>query len=502
MKGIFSNVKKRVGNREVEAIPAGFDISGSPLSSSTHRDIVIPKRERSNSFGNGGKRSFGANTKADPRMRDLPALKDTPAGKRDALFQLKLQLCCVIFDHTDPDADKNGMETKWHTLIELKDYVNTPQGQKQMFSEANMPEIINMVQANICRALPPLTESYDPDEDEPVLEPAWPHLQVVYEFFLRFVVSAEVSAKAAKRHIDQSLCLWLIELFESEDPRERDYLKTILHRIYGKVMHHRGFIRRAIGNAFHRFVFETERHAGVAEMLEILGSIINGFAKPLKHEHVVFLRRALLPLHKPRAVKQYHQHLSYCVVQYVEKDADTVIPVVLALCRWWPWSSCAKQLLFLNELEEVLEVCSGAVTGTPCGAAVLREAMMPLATLLARCVGSTHFQVAERALFFWNNEQLVGPGGALSMANAGALLPLLLGPVRRHADGHWNAVVEGLASNVLKMFMDHDPVLFDRCSQDLLREEAETARQRLEADQRWAALERQVQATRATRLRD
>eukprot|EP00611_Tribonema_gayanum_P003229 TRINITY_DN12504_c0_g1_i4.p3 TRINITY_DN12504_c0_g1~~TRINITY_DN12504_c0_g1_i4.p3 ORF type:complete len:146 (+),score=43.20 TRINITY_DN12504_c0_g1_i4:58-495(+) len=111
-------------------------------------------------------------------------------------------------------------------------------------------------------------------------------------------------------------------------------------------------------------------------------------------------------------------------------------------------------------------------------------------------------QVAERALFFWNNEQLVGPGGALSMANAGALLPVLLGPVRRHADGHWNAVVEGLASNVLKMFMDHDPVLFDRCSQDLLREEAETARQRLEADQRWAALERQVQATRATRLRD
>ena len=25
----------------------------------------------------------------------------------------------------------------------------------------------------------------------------------------------------------------LLELFDSEDPRERDYLKTILHRIYG-----------------------------------------------------------------------------------------------------------------------------------------------------------------------------------------------------------------------------------------------------------------------------
>lgn len=27
-----------------------------------------------------------------------------------------------------------------------------------------------------------------------------------------------------------------LELFSSEDPRERDYLKTILHRIYGKIM--------------------------------------------------------------------------------------------------------------------------------------------------------------------------------------------------------------------------------------------------------------------------
>ncbi len=77
----------------------------------------------------------------------------------------------------------------------------------------------------------------------------------------------------------------LLELFDSEDPRERDYLKTILHRIYGKFMVHRPFIRKAINNVFFRFIFETERHNGIAELLEILGSIINGFALPLKEEH-------------------------------------------------------------------------------------------------------------------------------------------------------------------------------------------------------------------------
>lgn len=64
------------------------------------------------------------------------------------------------------------------------------------------------------------------------------------------------------------------------------------------------------------------------ELLEILGSIINGFAIPLKKEHLLFLQKALIPLHKPKCVPLYHQQLSYCIVQYVEKDLDTVMPVL------------------------------------------------------------------------------------------------------------------------------------------------------------------------------
>jgi len=41
-----------------------------------------------------------------------------------------------------------------------------------------MPDIMAMVKANICRALPPNNEDFDPEEDEPILENSWPHLQV------------------------------------------------------------------------------------------------------------------------------------------------------------------------------------------------------------------------------------------------------------------------------------------------------------------------------------
>jgi serine/threonine-protein phosphatase 2A regulatory subunit B' len=82
-------------------------------------------------------------------------------------------------------------------------------------------------------------------------------------------------------------------------------------------MSHRSLIRKAISHVFYRFVYETEKHSGVGELLEILGSIINGFALPLKAEHVVFLEKALIPLHHPRNVAGYYNQLCYWFVPTV-----------------------------------------------------------------------------------------------------------------------------------------------------------------------------------------
>lgn len=422
-------------------------------------------------------------------LKELPALRDCPPAKREALFIQKLQLCGVIFSFDDPTSDKRGKDMKRQTLLELVDYVNTPAGQK-IFTENVMPDLMACITANVCRALPPATDDFDPEEDEPVLEPAWPHLQVAYEFFLRFIVSSEVNAKAAKKYVDQKFCLQLVELFDSEDPRERDYLKTILHRIYGKFMSHRSFIRRAISNVFYRFVYETERHNGIGELLEILGSIINGFAIPLKKEHLQFLVRALIPLHKPKCVGLYHQQLSYCIIQYVEKDADTATPILNGFFKFWPWSCSGKQVLFLNELEEILELL---------GADQLAQISRTLFTNLARCLDSDHFQVVERTLFLWNNEHLVN-SGCLSRLNATQVLPIIYGPLYKNSSGHWNATVEGLAQNVLKMYMEYDLTLYDACTNNYFRDEEEARRKATAISERWNAIESIAQANVTKRM--
>lgn len=414
----------------------------------------------------------------------LPSFRDVPPAEKQNLFVQKLHICAFSFDFTDPSKQVREKEMKRQTLLELVDYANTGTGK---FTESVSEDIVFMIGSNLFRSLPPLrphdVSNFDAEEEEPSLDPSWPHLQIVYEFLLRYVVSNDTDAKVAKKYIDQQFVLKLLELFDSEDPRERDYLKTILHRIYGKFMVHRPFIRKAINNVFYRFVFETERHNGVAELLEILGSIINGFALPLKEEHKSFLQRALMPLHKPKCVAMYHQQLAYCVTQFVEKDSKLADPVLRGLLKYWPVTNSQKEVLFLGETEEILEL-----TQTP----EFQKIMMPLFRQLAKCLNSQHFQVAERSLFLWNNEYIVN----LVAQHRNQLLPIVLPALEDNSSSHWNPAVHGLTMNVRKMFQELDEQLYEDVKRRYESEQQQVRQLYESRDKRWSALQ-QVALNRA-----
>ncbi|XP_052176382.1 serine/threonine protein phosphatase 2A 57 kDa regulatory subunit B' beta isoform-like isoform X2 [Diospyros lotus] len=395
-------------------------------------------------------------------VETLPMLRDIPVSERQNLFLKKLQICCFQFDFSDTLKMVREKEIKRQTLTELVDYVQSGSGK---ITEGNQEEMIRMISVNIFRCFPPAShentgsENVDPEEEELYLDPVWPHLQIVYELLLRYVVSSDTDTKIAKRYIDHSFVLKLLDLFDSEDPREREYLKTILHRIYGKFMVHRPFIRKAICNIFYRFIYETERHSGISELLEILGSIINGFALPMKEEHKLFLVRGLIPLHKPKPIGVYHQQLSYCIIQFVEKDYKLADNVVRGLLKYWPVTNCQKEVLFLGELEEVLEATQ---------AAEFQRCMVPLFRQIARCLNSSHFQVAERTLFLWSNEHIV----SLIAQNRSVILPIIFEALEKNIQSHWSPAIHGLTVNVRKMFLEMDPELFEECQTQYAEKEA------------------------------
>ncbi|XP_036199080.1 serine/threonine-protein phosphatase 2A 56 kDa regulatory subunit alpha isoform isoform X2 [Myotis myotis] len=431
---------------------ASAAISASEKVDGFTRKSVRKALRQKRSQGSSQFRSQGCPVELQP----LPQLKDATSNEQQELFCQKLQQCCVLFDFMDSVSDLKSKEIKRATLNELVEYVSTNRG---VIVESAYSDIVKMISANIFRTLPPSDNpDFDPEEDEPTLEASWPHIQLVYEFFLRFLESPDFQPSIAKRYIDQKFVQQLLELFDSEDPRERDFLKTVLHRIYGKFLGLRAFIRKQINNIFLRFIYETEHFNGVAELLEILGSIINGFALPLKAEHKQFLMKVLIPMHTAKGLALFHAQ------------------VIRGLLKFWPKTCSQKEVMFLGEIEEILDVIEPTQ---------FKKIEEPLFKQISKCVSSSHFQVAERALYFWNNEYIL----SLIEENIDKILPIMFGSLYKISKEHWNPTIVALVYNVLKTLMEMNGKLFDDLTSSYKAERQREKKKELEREELWKKLE-------------
>jgi len=434
-----------------------------------------------NNNNNNGDKDEKSPYKVDDLLQAEPSLRDVTNGDdRKSLFIKKLKLCCIVFDFTQSnDGDQNyelAKEMKRTYLLELVEYISQS---KHWFSEDSVPVILEMIGINLFRSLPPpIYPDFDPEEDEPNFDPSWPHLQFVYEFFHRFVMTADV--KVIRRYIDKRFLLNMIDLFNSEDPRERDYLKMILHRIYGRCMPFRSFIRKAMNNVLYPVIYASDRHNGVSELLEILGSIINGFALPLKDEHTRFLRNVLIPMHKVGTLSQFHAQLAYCITQFIQKDPSLAATVIGGMLKFWPAVCCQKELLFLNELEEVLELT---------GSIQLEKVIEPLFYRIGLSICSKHFQVAERALFLWNNDIIA----TFTSDHRKKILPIIYPALQKNYSKHWNPTVSSLTLNIIRIFKEMDKDLYEEVAKHFKNNKDDPQKKEHERKKKWIQIHQMSQ---------
>lgn len=148
--------------------------------------------------------------------------------------------------------------------------------------------VMEMITKNIFRPLPCLRKNNitlgvsetGVETEEQESDPAWPHLRGIYEIFLQVIVNESCDVKTLKQFITinfiQEVFTNLIfskqflQLFDSEENEERDFLKNILHRLYAKLVPRRKMIRKAITDNFHILIHEIHKFNGASELLDIL----------------------------------------------------------------------------------------------------------------------------------------------------------------------------------------------------------------------------------------
>lgn len=160
-------------------------------------------------------------------------------------------------DFTDAKKDTEVKDEKKECLIELIDVLDENDAYDCLHTEQILKEAVVTIGANLFRTFAnksktltyseilenKKTSALEQDEDEPHLEESWPHLQLVYELLLKFIMSSFLKQEVLVKYLNNTFIKKYLELFDSEDPRERDYLKTILHRIYGKFMNLRPYVK-------------------------------------------------------------------------------------------------------------------------------------------------------------------------------------------------------------------------------------------------------------------
>jgi len=416
--------------------------------------------------------------------------------KADLLMK-KVKLCRVIdFDWTSANTERPAKSQKRKMLIDITEQITET---TNWFSEELVIEVMKTLSINLFRALPPSEyEDFDPLEDEPKLEPSWLHIHIVYEFLLRFFTSAHADPDIVLKHLPSDFIISMLELFDSQDHREREYLKTILHRTYVKFTCLRVFIRKAIRSQLFDFIYGRSYKGGngIGEFLELYTTFIKGFNTPLAEEHQDFLETILIPLHSSSQFKCFARQLSYCTIEYLEKSPEKTLAVIKGLLGFWPIQSAAKRMLIFEELKEYVQLVDRTK---------FFEISKDFFDLIAGALSCHHFKLAEEVLEWLETESTQYIQSNFSLASLVVqerlyAYPALIPSLFKNVQSHWNKTIREKSHQICNNLMNADPALFLKQIAPLLivKKEKKVEKSKVRAN-KWAALKKLAEKKRAER---
>eukprot|EP00053_Salpingoeca_punica_P017891 m.173186 g.173186 ORF g.173186 m.173186 type:complete len:660 (-) comp17312_c0_seq2:805-2784(-) len=345
---------------------------------------------------------------ATDHLTELPLLRDVWGDEQDAVLKQKLLQCHHVFNFTSPRADFESMCIKQQALRDLVDYWRDS---RRPHDESVYQLVFSLLAKNAFRVAPPAhdvlsDESFEDNQQEP----SWPHLEFVYEVFHLFIDNHCYSPAIAQPFLDKVFLRQLLQLFASTDPRERECIKVAIHSICSK---HSAEMREAVRAEISNFFLmaiesKEEQHNGLAELLEVVASIINGYAVPIKQSNVDFVMRTLVPLHGLVCLPAFHAQLTYCLRRVVVRQPSLLHRVIQGMIRFWPKTKPSKEILFLNELEDLI------VSVRQPDLSLVAKA---LHAQINRCLKSQHFQVVQRTLMLLDQPALVSALSGFSITS-------------------------------------------------------------------------------------
>jgi serine/threonine-protein phosphatase 2A regulatory subunit B' len=140
---------------------------------------------------------------------------------------------------------------------------------------------------------------------------------------------------------------------------------------------------------------------------------------------VNFFKNVLIPLHKVQTCNQFYEPLLRCSMLFLSKDSSLAFPLIEGLLKYWPFANYIKEVLFLAELQEAIEIAE---------VDKLEPYLQRLIKRFIKALSSQHLTVRDRAIGYFENPFFLN----FITVYRKKVYPIMVPAVAELADSHWN----------------------------------------------------------------
>ena len=302
--------------------------------------------------------------------------------------------------------------------------------------------LVDMLRVNIIRKLPSIEKrNLFFDDLPPLSDPAWPHLSIVYQILNRLVLCIPCSD-----YFGLDFLKSFIPIFDTADPNER----AQIIQIFNNVLNNNFKLAMPILCEFEKVLMDYINSENmvpfrVSTILPIIHQILDTSPMQTPLYNRVFVN-SIIPLLTDRYMMTFNHQLHKIIFYFIDDNSNLAKRVVEQIVKKWPCNQSAKQIFYINLLNESLSKMSYRE---------IQKSIRPAFLLIRNGIMSLHEKVALSALSVYSKIEM----DRIIADNAKVILPIIIPSLIKAVSSHWSQQVRQSAKLTLNILSKYDKKL-------------------------------------------
>ena len=385
--------------------------------------------------------------KPDPSLiqyNELPQLSDCSKDEFDEILTKKLEICSQSFDFLSPKYQKY-IEIKTNALLEL---ISTLDSNLCFVwtNEEYIRKFNKMIFKNLNRTIYLKKEVLATlGEKTSFVDNCWIHLQLIYDFLIRYVRTFGKESKLSSK-----LILRIVSSLASPDKQERDKILNFLVLYVSVFKESLNQIYRHMFFLIAQYIEDQSLVFCVAPCLTFLTRYADSIERAFSRNYNEVLVNILSLVSMPH-LRFFASELLGFIDVILRKRKKILRAIILKLLRRFPVSNLAHQTIIITMINALLPKIS---------AIQFKSIAHVLFKLYGECANSVSIKVAEASLQIWEINEIQ----QFIADSSKVIFPLVYTNILKALHGMNALKIRPTALTVLQKMQTINPEVFNKLS--------------------------------------